>query len=204
MNFKKYVRYREGMPNFLFPFLIGFVLGVLLINFWNKEELLQIGILSQTSLEKLRYLEVDKANLFLYTFQNRMVMVGGLLLLSSTLFGVICVYAASLWLGFATGALLSAMLIRFGNQGIIMFLGGILPQYFCYIPACILLFRWCRKLCVKLYYPQKSIGNMYRNGVQEITYFIMQLGIILLILLLGIYLESYVNPMLIKWILRII
>ena len=82
--------------------------------------------------------------------------------------------------------------MRYGMKGLLLIAGSMMPHFLCYIPAFLLLADWCFQTCVRLYYPVRD----YTENVQQQKKgkipgrFFMIHGIVIV----GIILESYVNP----------
>ena len=88
-----------------------------------------------------------------------------------------------LWSGFCAGTLLSVLSLRYGIRGVVLFVGGILPQAFLLVPAFWLLCGWCISSGLK------RGGKTGRFSVDGGMLFL-----ILCALLGGCALEGYVNP----------
>ena len=82
--------------------------------------------------------------------------------------------------------------MRYGMKGLLLIAGSMMPHFLCYIPAFLLLADWCFQTCVRLYYPVRDYTeNVQQQKKGKITgRFFMIHGIVIV----GIILESYVNP----------
>jgi len=96
--------------------------------------------------------------------------------------------------------------MRYGLKGILLIVGAFLPQYIFYVPAFWMLLNWGYHICCVMYfparvydekeYPFRSRKNFWlRQGLQLMTIF--------LVVIIGIVLESYVNPIFLTKILKI-
>ena len=162
-----------------------------------------MGLLDAASLSRLRYLEIDEGSFFLYVLKERMGVVLALCLLATTYVGVYALSAFALWLGAMAGFFLSVASIRYGLKGILLILAGILPQYLLLVPACIMLMNWCYKVSNALYHPDRAVDIRYGTRKQYFMRKTVQLFMIMVVVVAGCVMESYVNPLLLSVFLKI-
>lgn len=164
-------------------FLAGFLAGLSLV-FIGQEGLVQnTAFLNHDSLEGIGALEINRQRLMLYSLRQRLFPAGLLVLASAAGAGGIAVCLFLLWSGFCAGTLLSVLSLRYGIRGVVLFVGGILPQAFLLVPAFWLLCGWCISSGLK------RGGKTGRFSVDG-----GMLVLILCALLGGCALEGYVNP----------
>lgn len=185
---------------FLVIFMIGFVVGILFTNLFGKTYISGTGILSEYFLNKYKYVEINSARLFLETIKMRSETLILIWLLGSTILGLAAICGYLCWLGFTTGIFLTVAVMKFGIKGIFICLGGMLPQYFIYIP--LFLFFSDRVLRMAL----SVLGiqdNMHKKGERQLwmDYAILLLGS-LFVLMIGCILESYINPYMLQALLK--
>lgn len=140
---------------------------------------------------------------FLYVVKERIGIVVILGVLATTYIGIYVVSMFAVWTGAMAGILLSVASIRYGIKGIAFILAGTLPQYLLLVPACIMLMDWCYKLSTALYHPEKAYDMKYSTKKQYILRKAVQLLIIAGIAIAGSIVESYINPMLISFFIKI-
>ena len=192
-----YRKKKNGMASFWFClFLGGFLLGVILMNVCCEIFLTEEGIFAASDINRLKYLEIESKNFFVYVMKKRVRNAVIPVLLSTTMLGSIAVYGCLVWQGMAMGMMITAAVIRFGIKGLLLILAGVFPHQFLLFPAMIMMLVWCYDNC----------GNraVYRPGIQK--HYMKQTVSLLWIcfmLLIGCILESYVNPMLVSDILKI-
>lgn len=183
---KKYIRI------FLLLYLAGFVLGIAGANFLLKKT----GY--QTSLLPL-YLsfapEVESRLLFGQLLMKRgSVFLLGVLCGTSVLggpFGGISL----LWAGFLGGNLITLFLLEYGLKGMAAALTCLFPQALFYVPG------WLFFFFVTVQMSQKSWAGLKKNKEDYKAYFFF-LSMAAIILLLGIWTESYVNQNVLQYILE--
>ena len=90
-----------------------------------------------------------------------------------------------LWTGMSGGILLSEAVAELGMKGSILCVAGLFPQFLFYVPAVLVLLRFCWN------YPQNQWNR-------QKTFFVCGL------FLIGIFLESCLNPWLIQQIVNIL
>lgn len=169
-------------------FLLGFAGGILLINLLGKSYLNQAGILSDYFLKQYKYLEIDSIQLFFYILEKRMKWVAVLWILGYTAIGIIAGGGYTLWFGFSAGTLLSISVLKLGVKGMLFCVGAMFPQILIYVPAWVFF----------LY----AINSKAEKRNFDWGYTLAGIGMCL-ITLFGIFVESYMNPWVVKQILRI-
>lgn len=178
----------------LYLFMGSFLVGILIMNFLSEQMLTESGIFNQTTINRLKYLEIDGKQFFPYVLKSRIKEYLLLILLSTTGIGLIGIYLDIVWTGLLTGMFLTATAIKFGMKGMLLIVAGILPHQLLLFPAGFMLLGWCYENCCQKCFPNKK------------EYYIRQ-GIILVwifaVLLIGCILESYVNPLLLYEMIKI-
>ena len=123
-----------------------------------------------------------------------------LLLLSFSSLGILCGILVLGWQGFSIGFMLSTGIAKYGVKGILLVLGGLFPQYLFYLPVYVF---YC---CFAVFLRQRLYGEG-REHAGERGYIYgagLLVGVVLLfVFVAGIFLESYVNPVILKNVLKI-
>ncbi len=186
----------------LYLFLGSFLLGVIAMNLGNELFLTQDGIFSTSSINRLKYIEVDNVSFLKYVLKYRMGEGALMILLSGTGIGLLSIYACIVWRGALAGMTITAATIRFGMKGLLLILGGVFPHQLLLVPAQIMLLGWCYENCGKGRFSNYP-ASCYRSRKQQL----FRQGILLLwiavVILIGCILESYVNPILISDLIKI-
>lgn len=179
MRFFKQMERREKTA-WTISFLTGFVPAVAVFCLFSEKLVVSSGFLEEAFFSKIRYLDINQNGLFLYSLKSRLETVAFLVLLAAAGMAGIgnCLFLG--WSGFCAGALLTTLCMRCGFSGIILFLGCILPQQLLFIPGFLLLLHWCE---------QKKEAK--------------RLLLSLLVVIMACFLESYVNPVVLKVVLNI-
>ncbi|MCI8496045.1 MAG: hypothetical protein HFI74_10265 [Lachnospiraceae bacterium] len=177
----------------------AFVAGIFMANFMGREAVSNAGILNDYFIEKFQYTDINGENLFFYIIGERVPLLLLLCLLAFTSLGIVGGILVLAWQGFTVGFMLSTAIAKFGIKGILLVLGGLFPQYLFYLPV---YFLYC---CLTVYLRKRMLqekiemvperGYLYGAGV------VAGIGLLLLFVT-GIFLESYVNPVLLKKILN--
>lgn len=183
-------------------FMAGFLTGLVLIYMGQQRLVAETQFLGSMSVEQTGLLEIDRSMLFLYSLRQRGGPALLLILLSAAGAGGLAVCLYLIWAGFCAGVILSVLSLRYGIRGILLFVGGCVPQILFLIPSYLLLLRWCILL------PGRS-GRTYRKpsgGAMEGSMgyarrFPAHAGLLLtslLLFFLGCMMEGYVNPLVLK------
>lgn len=155
--------------------MLGFCAGILYANLFAKDYIISMGILSEYFLKQYSADEIDTAEYLWYVARLRLApaLLLGALGCTSLRKGIAAAFI--LWTGFSSGLLFTSAVIKMGVKGIILCLIALVPQFVFYIAAYLALLLY-------LYtYPQ--IGWNLTKTV-----------IFLFLLMVGILLECYVNP----------
>lgn len=189
---------RLGRLSFSYLFLAGIILGMLLIGLGKKVLLTDTGILNEEALYHMKYMTVDGNALFWYVMGVRLKSSLGLVVFATTYLGLVVVGCAVVGYGASAGMFLAAAVMRYGLKGFLLVITAILPQYILYAPAYFFLLLWCRQICRLIYFEKGArLGNK-----QWILIKMLQLLGIIAVIIAGCSLESYVNPMILKKILK--
>ena len=82
--------------------------------------------------------------------------------------------------------------------GILLGIVSIFPHYLCYLPAMILLLRWCEDMHRSIYFYHHTTGQ----GKKSLPGRLGKLALIWIALVFGCLLECFVNPALLKGFLQ--
>lgn len=181
--------------------LLGaFVAGIFFANLMGREAVSNAGVLNDYFVEKFQYTEINGQNLFFYIIGERVPLLLLLLLLTITSLGIAGGILMLDWQGFSVGFMLSTAIAKYGVKGILLVLGSLFPQYVFYFPVYIL---YCY---LAVYLRQRIRKDRLGNG-SDIRYvygaWLIASVLLLLVFIAGIFLESYINPIILKKILKI-
>ena len=187
----------------MFVFLAGMCIGIFAANLFCEDYSSQVMVLSAYLLEKYPAMNIEGARLFQYCIQVRLMPILYIGVFSLTVLGGFYLMGYLLWLGFAFGALLSAATIRFGWKGILLCVVGMLPQFLVYVPATVAALYYGNEIYKRLYVEYESDIHTGRGR----RLFFLRYALIFLLLfvvsIMGVFLESYVNPILLKKMLKL-
>lgn len=187
----------------LYLFMTGLFLGILFVNIrhdvWIKED----GLLNAVMMKQLQSSEPDGNYLFGYIAKHRVFTILTVGMLASTVIGlpVICGYVC--YLGISAGCILSIAVVRYGIRGLFFMAASIFPQGFLLIPGYILLFIWSMDCNRRLYGKYNIPEERYFVGKQLVLKKGIKLLGILIVIILGCVIESYVNPKILRFVIKI-
>jgi len=183
---------RAERPNWALPFFAGLLAGIVFVYMNSDSFLTETGFLSRLSLEQMSRMELNENAFFLYTLRKRIGTLWLVAILATTFAGIFTTYLFVFWTGICGGVLAAISIMRYGIKGLLLIAGSMLPHFLCYIPAFLMLADWCFQTCVRLYYP---VRDYTENREQPKKAWIPgRLLMIHGIIIVGILLESYVNP----------
>lgn len=183
-------------------FLVGLTVGILTMNFGKSILLENTGLLDENMLTQMLSAFPDSNALFAFVLRKRLVFVVVMVLVATTYLGIGACVAVDLWYGFSAGAFIAAAVLRYGVKGIVLVAAGTLPQYLLYAPALYALFVWCDKTCRMIYCKGYYYGEDAKTPI--LWGRVLPLVIILAGLFAGCFLESFVNPGILKGFLKLL
>lgn len=184
----------------LMPMLLaGILLGGILMNCGKGLLLDGTGLLDESSLYHMKYMTLDSNAFFCYVLGIRLRSVLILAVMATTYLGLVVISGAVLWYGASMGMFLAAVIVRYGMKGVLFAVVGIFPQYLLYVPAMIFLVGWSEQLCRSIYF-DKNRG--FEGGYRQAAVKLLQLGGVVLVVIIGSALESYVNPFFVSKLLK--
>ena len=192
-------------------FFAGLILGIIIMSFGRSILLDQTGLLEKEVLLQAISVSPDKNALFAYVFRKRIGMAFFMAILSTTYLGMVTAVAESLWLGVLTGGFVTAMVLRYGLGGLLLVFAAMFPQYLLYAPAIYTLLLFCMENTRILYgmrntyMANKHISNKQITNTKapilarRVLFFVW----ILIFLIVGCFLESHLNPIIMRKILML-
>lgn len=193
---------RAERPNWALPFFAGLLAGIALVYLNTGVFLSEPGFLSRMNLERLERMELNEGMFFLYVLRKRLGTLWLAAILSTTFAGIVTTYLFVLWTGVCGGVAAAVSIMRYGIKGFLLLAGGMMPHFLLYIPAFLLLADWCVQVCTRLYYPVRDFTES-REGKQKNPGILFHFLLLHGMLIAGAILESYVNPALMRELLRI-
>ena len=187
----------------IYLFMIGLFLGILIVNVGYDAWIKEGSLLGTDMIAHLKNSILDGGMLFGYVVKQRLFTVCMLALLATTMIGLPIVCGYICYMGLSAGCLLSVSVIRYGIRGLLLMAAGIMPQGIMLIPAYMALFVWSAGVNRMLYsknpyrecYTRYSKQIYLKKGVQIVG--------IMVVVIIGCLLESYVNPKMLQFVLKI-
>ena len=175
-------------------YLTGFVLGIIGGNLLFRETGYPSGILAVYGAAVSKEL-INAETLFGHLLFQRGVYFLFMIFIGLTYMGFFAVILSLLWFSFLAGNLLTIFVLEYGLKGLPVGISCFLPQIFFYLPGWIVLFWLVMRMSRKSW----KKGKRERADYQAYTFWGLVAGICVL---LGIWLESYVNPNILIWIFQ--
>ena len=172
-------------------FFIFFLLGILTANWVGKEKLMQYGMMNQYYIGQIAYMEWDSGAFFRYLLKRRFYIFGISVLFVYTKFGVFMLLGVIGWYSFSLGYLFVNALVCMGIQGMIVVLISVFPQIFCYAAA---YYGLAKKLFGRSQEIVMPIG-IHKAWKNPKLFLVLSAA---LCMFAGVWLEGYVNPLLLK------
>lgn len=187
-------------------FLMGFVFGIFLYLWKHNEVRSDKTYFIETILWRMGNYEIDVHTYFMFLLQKRMLLWFVLTVSATTFLGLCIIRLFFIWNGICFGGILSMYLYWYGGKGMIYLFFLLFPQMFCYIPAFVGLCYLLEKIYNKIY-SNRDYGYTYAyadKGVErwnKLQKIMLYFGL-LLVAIIGVVFESYVNPFVVKKIIN--
>lgn len=164
---------------YIFMMFLGILIGTCYANIMN-EFCLSWDVFNSNYLSDYNDITVNSVILWQYVVKNRGRDIIIILLLGLTRFRKLFLSVYLLYIGACVGVLMCIAIMRFGALGLLIYVASIMPHYILYAVAIYVLYN-----------------ILLRKMICRKNKFIL-LMITFLLILLGTYLEAYVNPLIIK------
>lgn len=181
-----YVKFKQHKNQLLIVFLVaGFFSGIIYENLISKSQGMSIQIFQSYFLSRYTQTKIIVEEYLWYVMQVRVIPFIAICILGCLKWKKLLTTFWLAWTGFLSGVLTVSAVMHLGIKGILICMVGFFPHIICYGLAYGI-------LLIYLYqYPE----NQW-NGVKTIF--------VVLMMFLGIMLEAYLNPILLRFVLRII
>jgi len=193
----------EQMAQLTYTLFFGFFAGILGMIIKKESLLYGTGFLDSYTLSPVKFLDPDMGELFQNVILQRIGAAVLLIILSTTYLGCAASYLYQIWSGLALGAFAAGSMIRYGGKGILLIAGGLLPQQLILIPAFLILSAKCCELSKIMYFRGLSAGFSQKDRYKMLLNKGFHMGLVVLIIVGGCLLETYVNPKILKFVLKI-
>ena len=167
-------------------FLAWFLVGIVLSNLIGADSFQKNGNLTRYYLKQFQYTDIRMQDLLWHVGIQRFILFLILLVLKMIPKGKIVHMLFAAWSGFAYGYFCVVLIGAFGAKGICLCLVSMFPQFLAYVPAYLGLI-------------QLSEHRSEHVSIHNVASYLF----LLIVLVVGILLESYVNPLILQKVLKI-
>ena len=159
--------------------LLSFLAGILYVNLMVKDLCDTNEMFDTYALKQYQSIEINAGRYFLYLLRLRIVPIGAVTALMFTRFRKITVWGTICWTCFLGGFLMTAAVVCMGMKGSLLCLIAGFPHILFYFAAYVIV----------LWY-----GITYPHGHWESSKTVFITGM----MLTGVFLEAYLNPVIVK------
>lgn len=178
-------KYRNKNQLLMILLVVGFLFGVIYENLISKNQVVTTEIFLKSNLQRYLQTDVIAEKYFWYVIKDRVIFLLLICVLSCVKWKKIFVALCLLLTGFFTGTFCVAAVLQLGIKGLLLCFAGLFPQMLFYGFLYWMLFvHW-------FHYPERQWNRTK-------TLFTIILFVI------GIILEVYVNPIIVKFFIGII
>lgn len=177
--------YRHKNQLLIVFLVVGFFLGILYENIIAKSQGVSVNLFQSYFLEQYAQTEIIAEDYLWYVARLRLIPFLGICILGCLKWKKVMVGTILVWTGFLTGVLTVSAVMQLGIKGVLVCLAGFLPHMIFYGLA-------YSVLLIFLYrYPQRQWN------IQKTIF-------VIILIFLGIMTETYLNPFLMRSIVRIL
>lgn len=187
------------MKKHTFLFFLVFLGGVICANIlgvaWGRE----LGAMNEYFMSRYMYADIQGRELFPFLFYKRIPEFFLLLFFSVGIYGTFIIDGYIAYLGFSLGFLSVIAIMNYGIRGVLLMAGFFLPQWLFYVPMLIL---WRIRLRqYKGLDKEYSFEGRRKRGNMKLAVVLAEAAVLVL---LGLFMESYINPFFLQKIIRIL
>ena len=183
---------------FLPVFLTGFAAGVLYMALFGRSVVHETTLLSRYFFSKYQQVEFASGELFLYILKSRMSAFTLLWLTGFTFFGAAASLLALAWVGISLGITMTTAAMKLGFSGMLICLASGLPQLILYVPAA----AWLLRKISEMSENRERRSSRYSGGRGQLLSYLLVWVLGFFLFFMGSLLESYVNPLFLRAVLK--
>lgn len=183
---------------FLPVFLTGFAAGVLYMALFGRSVVHETTLLSRYFFSKYQQVEFASGELFLYILKSRMSAFTLLWLTGFTFFGTVASLLALAWVGISLGITMTTAAMKMGFSGMLICLASGLPQLILYVPTA----AWLLRKISEMSENRERRSSRYSGGRGQLLSYLLVWLLGFFLFFLGSLLESYVNPLFLRAVLK--
>lgn len=201
MKYRHYEQYIKPKTYIYIIFLVSFLVGVLLSFLFQKDEAQGILWLDHI-LQYVKYSEIQYGEMFFYVLKRRIIVIAIIILLCISGRGKYFLMGGVGLAGGFCGFYITEFVVAKGILGSLLFAVGIFPHYICYTYGYMCLLNWIMKTSKKhidINQSSQKKSSFTNINTQKMIKKLAPVAVVIM----GILLECYVNPFILKLFLKI-
>lgn len=178
--------------------LAGFVIGVL-FSYFSAGDLKELAAyMGMQNMMEIALGRIDTHRYLFYLIRQRGMIFLILLFGAMTIMGNYILSAFLMFLGISMGTMGVFLLSHYGGKGFFLFLALFFPQIICYVPAIYYIVRFLTVLHDRVF-GERNIRYVSRDKMLSPRQIMRAIGVTIT----GILLECYVNPVFVKFVMKL-
>lgn len=180
-------------------FCIGIVIGVYTVIYMDEVDKNDITSYFSTFINGMKNNSVDYIGLLLTVIKKNILIIVPIVLLSFTFFGAPIILIINLVKGFTLGYTFTFLLVSYNKKGLVLALASLIPQNIIYIPCIIILSVIGINLSANIF-KDRFFRHISRKKIDLLKAVSNHIILVLGMYLLGILIETYLSPSIIKFV----
>ncbi|NLK93639.1 MAG: stage II sporulation protein M [Clostridiales bacterium] len=185
----------------LLLFCIGIVIGICTVKYMDPTNKSDVTSYFNTFVNGASERTTDYGDLFLKVLKKNMLLLIPIILLSLTFFGAPLILICDLVKGFTLGYTFTFLLTTFNGKGFILALASVIPQNLFYIPCYIAISVIGINMSNKTL-KERFLKSPVKSKIEKIKNISNSLVMILIFFIIGVMVETYLGPNIIKFVLE--
>lgn len=178
--------------------LAGFVIGVLFSYFSAGDSKELAAYMGMQNMMEIALGRIDTHRYLFYLIRQRGMIFLILLFGAMTIMGNYILSAFLMFLGISMGTMGVFLLSHYGGKGFFLFLALFFPQIICYVPAIYYIVRFLTVLHDRVF-GERNIRYVSRDKMLSPRQIMRAIGVTIT----GVLLECYVNPVFVKFVMKL-
>ncbi len=193
------------LKKYIILLILGFAAGCILCSVFSNEIINSNKLVFTENIKSLQDSRVSSSDILYILIEKRLIVLVVLAAVGLSGAGKSIMSLFLLWFSGGSGMFVAALIRMSGIKALIVAICFFIPQYIIYVPAFGILFCQIHKFHSNFNWKKKEY-KVRKKGIAAtpVTEYIISLILLFIFVFVGILMEAYINPYLIKKIVTIL